>query len=169
MAIVMIKRGMSRRLVAEAFKVTTRSSRNWVVRCNAEGPDGLADKPRSGRPPRLGAAERDMLTSWVEADPDPQVAGVCRWWIADLRGKLEATCGVSVGREALRSTSHAMGCSHISPRPLHQVRFSYGVVFACLFFCCFYRVRLLGYLRGESRLDFTELGCFATVVHGSIM
>ena len=42
-----------------------------------------------------------MLASWVEAD------GVCRWRVVDLRGKLEATCGVSVGREALRSTLFA--------------------------------------------------------------
>ncbi len=88
MAIAMIKRGMSRRTVAEAFKVTTRSFRNRVMRYNAEGPAGLADKPRSGRPPRLAATERDLLALWVEAGPDPQADGGCRWREVDLLGKL---------------------------------------------------------------------------------
>ena len=30
-----------------------QSLRDWVHRFNAEGPDGLRDKPRSGRPVRL--------------------------------------------------------------------------------------------------------------------
>ena len=73
------------------------------------------DKPRSGRPPRLGVAERDLIASWVDAGPEAD--GVCR--VVDLRNKLEATRSVSVSPETLRTTSHAMGFSHVSPRPLH--------------------------------------------------
>ncbi len=39
--------------------------------------------------------------------------------MVDLRDKVEAAFGVSVSVETLRSTLHAMGFSHVLPRPLH--------------------------------------------------
>ena len=118
-AIAVILQGASRSAAAKALGVTVRSVGNWVARYNAGGPDGLADRPRAGCPPGLGAAERARLAMWVEASPDPEVDGVCRWRVVDLRNKLEADFGISVSPETLRATLHSMGFSHVSPRPLH--------------------------------------------------
>ena len=59
--------------------------RDWVHRFNAEGPDGLLDKPRSGRPPRLSEDQLQELDAIVEAGPDVETDGVVRWRCADLR------------------------------------------------------------------------------------
>ncbi len=119
MAVAMLRKGKSRNMVAETCGVTVQTLRNWIVRDNADGPEGLADLPRSGRPPHLGAGERSALASWVETGADADADGVCRWRVVDLRNKVEATCGVSVSPETVRRTLHAMGFSHVSPRPLH--------------------------------------------------
>ncbi len=104
MALAMLRKGKSRNMVAETCGVTVQTLRNWIVRDNASGPEGLADLPRPGRPPHLGTEERSALASWVEAGPDADADGVCRWRVVDLRNKVEATCGVSVSPETVRST-----------------------------------------------------------------
>ncbi len=119
MAVAMLRKGESRSMTAETLGVTVQTLRNWIVRDNTGGPEGLADLPRSGRPPHLGAGERSALASWVETGADADADGVCRWRVIDLRNKVEATCGVSVSPETVRRTLHAMGFSHVSPRPLH--------------------------------------------------
>ncbi len=119
MAVAMLRKGESRNMVAETCGVTVQTLRNWIVRYNTGGPEGLADLPRPGRPPHLGTEERSALASWVETGADADADGVCRWRVVDLRNKVEATCGVSVSPETVRRTLHAMGFSHVSPRPLH--------------------------------------------------
>ena len=79
MAVSVVRDGISGSRAAGMFGVTARSVRNWIVRYNAGGPDGLADKPRSGRPPILGIEEQALINSWIEAGTDPQADGVCRW------------------------------------------------------------------------------------------
>ena len=45
--------GMSRERAAEQAGMDRRALRDWVIRYNADGIDGLHDRPRSGRPPFL--------------------------------------------------------------------------------------------------------------------
>jgi len=47
--------------VAEELQVTSRSITNWVSRCKKEGVEGLRDRPRSGRSPRLNQQEGEEL------------------------------------------------------------------------------------------------------------
>ncbi len=70
MAVAMLRKGESRNMVPEALGVTVRALRNWIVRDNTGGPDGLVDKSRPPRPPHLGAGERSALASWVETGAD---------------------------------------------------------------------------------------------------
>src|SRR3712207_7229142 len=41
--------------------VTLRIVRDWVLRLNARGPDGLVDRKAPGQPPRLNEAHRAAL------------------------------------------------------------------------------------------------------------
>ena len=78
--------------------------RDWVLRFNAKGPDGLIDGKAPGRPPKLNDEQRQALARIVEDGPIPAVHGVVRWRRKDLaawlfeefRISLEET---SVGRE----------------------------------------------------------------------
>ena len=77
--------------------------RDWVLRFNARGPDGLVDGKSPGAPSKLNADHRRALAEVVEAGPVPAVDGVVRWRRKDLARLLE-TFAISldettVGRE----------------------------------------------------------------------
>ena len=58
LALAAIYEGASRSQAAEIGGVTLQIVRDWVVRFNAEGPNGLIDKTSPGRTPILDAAQR---------------------------------------------------------------------------------------------------------------
>ena len=58
--------------------------RDWVLRFNARGPDGLVDGKSPGAPSKLNADHRRALAEVVEAGPVPAVDGVVRWRRKDL-------------------------------------------------------------------------------------
>ena len=49
--------------------------RDWVLRFNARGPDGLVDGKSPGAPSKLNADHRRALAEVVEAGPVPAVDG----------------------------------------------------------------------------------------------
>ncbi len=53
--------------------------RDWVLRFNAEGPEGLKNRKASGPPRKLNAEQRAALAAIVESGPDPEIHGVVRW------------------------------------------------------------------------------------------
>jgi transposase len=58
--------------------------RDWVLRFNAEGPEGLIDRKAPGQPSRLNDEHRVALTAMIESGPIPAAHGVVRWRIIDL-------------------------------------------------------------------------------------
>jgi Homeodomain-like domain len=50
--------------------------RDWVIRYNEHGLDGLAGRPRDGRSPKLDAEEKAELIRIVLAGPDPEASGL---------------------------------------------------------------------------------------------
>jgi transposase len=76
--------GGSRTQAAEMGGVTLQVVRDWVLRFNAEGPEGLIDHKAPGQPSRLKDEHRAALAEMVENGPVPAVHGVVRWRIIDL-------------------------------------------------------------------------------------
>jgi transposase len=58
--------------------------RDWVMRFNARGPDGLLDGKAPGRPSKLNDAQRQAIARMIESGPIPAVHGVVRWRLIDL-------------------------------------------------------------------------------------
>jgi transposase len=75
LAIAMVLDGFSRQEAAQACGMDRQSLRDWVHRYNAHGLEGLADRPRCGRPTRLTKAQQAEVASWVKL---PRVRGVLR-------------------------------------------------------------------------------------------
>ena len=69
--------GMSRAEAARLAGVKRQTPRDAIVRYNADGLDGLHDRPRSGRKPRLTEAERTTLAKLITDGPHVE-ARVCR-------------------------------------------------------------------------------------------
>ena len=76
--------GMSREEAAQSAGMDRRTLRDWVIRYNADGIDGLADRPRDGRPSKLDAEEKAELVRIVLAGPDPEVSGLSAFTREDL-------------------------------------------------------------------------------------
>src|SRR6516162_9289164 len=74
----------SRTEAAEVGGVTVQVVRDWVLRFNAYGPEGLIDRKAPGQPPRLNNEHRAALAAVLESGPIPAVHGVVRWRIVDL-------------------------------------------------------------------------------------
>src|SRR6195256_6721587 len=66
LAIAMVLDGHARLLAAQACGMDRQTLRDWVIRYNADGLAGLADRPRPGRQPRLSEAQRSEVAKWVE-------------------------------------------------------------------------------------------------------
>ena len=62
--------GMSRKAAAEAAGMDRQTLRDWVIRYNAHGLDGLCDRWGEGRPARLEPQEQAELARIIIAGPE---------------------------------------------------------------------------------------------------
>jgi transposase len=122
LALAEIYDGASRTQAAQMGGVTLQIVRDWVVKFNASGPNGLIDKKAPGPSPLLNAAHLAALTGIVESGPNPAVHGVVRWRIVDLRQWLYDEFQVSVSEQTLSRVLRAMNYRRLSARPRHHAQ-----------------------------------------------
>jgi transposase len=96
--------------------------RDWVVRFNAEGPDGLIDRKAPGKAPTLTPAQRAALAGAVEVGPEPWRDGVVRWRLIDLVQWLWDEFRVSVSEATVGRELRALGFRKLSARPRHYAQ-----------------------------------------------
>jgi transposase len=84
LAIAEIYDGGSRGDAARIGGVGLQTIRDWVLRFNAKGPDGLLNRKAPGQAPKLNDAQREALARIVESGPIPAIHGVVRWRLIDL-------------------------------------------------------------------------------------
>src|ERR687897_169384 len=84
LALAAIYEGASRSEAARIGCVTLQIVRDWVVRFNARGPQGLVTGRAPGSRPLLNGIQRQELQRIVDHGPIPSVHGVVRWRLVDL-------------------------------------------------------------------------------------
>ena len=109
LALAAIYDGVTRTEAAEIGGVTLQIVRDWVLRFNAHGPEGLIDRKAPGQPSRLQDRQRAALKAAIERGPIPSVHGVVRWRIIDLCQWVWDEFEISVSRQTLSRELHAMG------------------------------------------------------------
>ena len=114
--------GTARSEAAKIAGVTLQIVRDWVVRFNAEGPDGLIDRASPGRTPILNEAQRAALAAAVESGPIPAIHGVVRWRIVDLCQWAHLQFGVSLSEDTMSRALRAMGYRRLTARPRHHAQ-----------------------------------------------
>src|SRR5246500_2471448 len=117
LAIAAVLDGSSRTEAAEIGGMDRQTLRDWVVRFNEQGPEGLVNIPSPGVPPKLDAAHRAFLARIVEEGPIPAVHGVVRWRACDLIMRLHEEFGLSVSDDTIYRALKDLGFSHVSARP----------------------------------------------------
>jgi transposase len=120
LALAVIYDGGSRSAAAKTGGVGLQILRDWVLRFNVEGPDGLVDRKAPGARPKLDAYHREALVRLIEAGPIPAIHGVVRWRLTDLVGWLYDEYGISIDATQLGRILKSMGYRRLSARPKHH-------------------------------------------------
>ena len=79
LAIAAVLDGTSRAAAAQGGGMDRQTLRDWVIRFNEQGPDGLVSKPSPGAPGKLTDEHKTFLAQLVEEGPIPAIHGVVRW------------------------------------------------------------------------------------------
>jgi len=122
LALAAIYAGGTRSEAARIGNVTLQIVRDWVLKFNARGPDGLIDGKAPGASPLLTDAHRTALAAAIERGPIPAVHGVVRWRLIDLGQWLWEEFRVSVSKQTLSRELRAMGYRKLSARPKHHAQ-----------------------------------------------
>ena len=88
--------------VSATFHLANSALRKWVQRFAQEGPQGLLDRVRSGRPPKITCELEQHLNRLVDQDPLQHGAVSSQWSCRELATVLARETGVQLGRESVR-------------------------------------------------------------------
>jgi transposase len=122
LALAAIYEGAPRTEAARIGGVTLQIVRDWVMKFNARGPDGLVNGKAPGQPSRLNDAHRAALKAQLEAGPIPSVHGVVRWRLIDLIAWLWEEFRVTISKQTLSRELRAMNYRKLSARPRHHAK-----------------------------------------------
>jgi transposase len=122
LALAAIYDGGTRSEAALLGNVTLQIVRDWVMRFNADGPEGLLDRKAPGPTPLLTDAHRQALAAQIDQGPIPAIHGVVRWRLCDLGQWLWEEFRVSVSMQTLSRELRAMGYRKLSARPKHHAQ-----------------------------------------------
>ena len=117
LAIAAVLDGASREAAAKVGGMDRQTLRDWVIRFNAQGADGLINLASPGVPPKLGDTHRTFLARIVKEGPIPAVHGVVRWRACDLIMRLYEEFALSVSDDTIYRALKDLGFSHVSARP----------------------------------------------------
>ena len=79
LALAAIYDGATRTEAAKIGGVGLQIIRDWVLRFNARGSNGLLDGKSPGQPSKLNDVQRQTIVRMMESGPIPAVHGVVRW------------------------------------------------------------------------------------------
>lgn len=114
-------RGLRTARIAEELGCHPQTVRERIHRFNAEGMDGLGDRPGAGRKPRLSEAERSRIISLVSTDPPGRLVRSAggelearneekeAHWTLDALAAAAREKGITVGRSQVRRILKAEG------------------------------------------------------------
>ena len=88
--------------VSDALQFTYSALRTWVSRFANQGTQGLVDRPRSGRPPKVTSALTHHLDRLVDHDPLQHGSSHSQWSCQELATVLARQTGVQLSRESVR-------------------------------------------------------------------
>ena len=122
LALAAIYDGATRTAAARIGGVTVQIVRDWVVKFNAHGPEGLVNRKPPGQPSKLTDAHRAALQAIIEQGPIPAIHGVVRWRLVDLIAWLWEEFRITISKQTLSRELRAMNYRKLSARPRHHAK-----------------------------------------------
>ena len=122
LALAAIYEGATRTEAARIGGVGLQIIRDWVMRFNARGPDGLLNGKAPGQPSKLDEAQRQAIARMIESGPIPAIHGVVRWRLIDLAQWIFEEFRITIAKQTLSRELRAMGYRKLSARPRHHAQ-----------------------------------------------
>ncbi len=122
LALAVIYEGGSRADAARMGAVGLQTVRDWVLRFNAEGPEGLLTGKAPGARPLLNPEQRQALERVIEEGPIPPIHGVVRWRLVDLVQWVWEEFGITISQQTLSRELRALNYRKLSARPRHHAK-----------------------------------------------
>ena len=114
-----VRAGRSVSQAAKAIALAESKLRKWVHRFNAEGVEGLKDRPRPGRPAKLTEQQKASFKTRIEAGPT-ESDGIVRFRWQEMQRILREEYGADYKAPwCVLKLVHTLGISWLSCRPIH--------------------------------------------------
>src|ERR671922_3019473 len=97
-----VVKGQRLQTVSDTRSFTYSALRKWVHRFASQGTQGLADRPRPGRPPKVTCALAHHLNRLVDQDPLQHGSSHSQWSCQELAPVLARQTSVQLSRESVR-------------------------------------------------------------------
>jgi len=111
--------GADRQTAARRADMSDQALRDAIKRYNAEGLDGLYDRPRSGRPCKMSEAERAELREIVVKGPDVEAEGLSAYTRDDLVKISKEKWKISYDPTSIGRILRTLGLTRQKARPSH--------------------------------------------------
>src|SRR3954463_5606590 len=111
--------GLPREEAARLAGMTGQTLGDWVHRYNAEGIEGLRDRPRPGRPCASDEGQQAALEALVLRGPALRRDGCVAWRARDLCALVEARFGVRYRESGMLRLLEGLDLSWQKTRPVH--------------------------------------------------
>jgi len=123
LALEAIYDGATRTETAKIGGVGLQIIRDWVVRFNARGPDGLLNGKSPGQAPKLTDVQRPAgARMMIESGPIPAIHGMVRRRLIDLAQWIFEEFRITIAKQTLSRELRFMGYPKLSARPRHHAR-----------------------------------------------
>ena len=103
-----VVKGQRLQTVSDTLQFTYSALRKWVYRFAHQGTQGLVDRPRSGRPPKVTCELERYLNHLVDQDPLEYGSLYSQWSCRELATVFARETGIPLGRESVRGVLKKM-------------------------------------------------------------
>jgi transposase len=110
-AVYQIALGKDAKELQSVYSTSHKSICNWVHRYNAEGIDGLKDRSRSGRPPKLNNEAKSKLDEILQTNPLDHGYGTATWTGALVIDIVKKKFGVEYKKAQIYNILHSLDFS----------------------------------------------------------
>jgi transposase len=102
--------------IAEIQDTSDVTIYKWLDRFDEDGPDGLYDLPRSGRPPKVDEAVNEAIEETMSEPPTEQGYNFTFWTVPLLTEHLQQITDKQFCTETIRNALHGLGFRWRRPR-----------------------------------------------------
>lgn len=114
--ILLSSKGYSVPQIADIFECDQASVRTWIERFEAEGVNGLHDRPRCGRPRKAGVVAQEQIRQTVTKQPSQFGYLFGFWTIVTLCTHLVSSMSLTLSRATVRRVLWRLGYRWRRPR-----------------------------------------------------